>query len=74
MLNAVTVPVVRFPSHDRGGVYIAKLDPGADPLQYQYIRLYYTPNNGNLTTGTVTAFITTHIDKYTSYADNVTIS
>lgn len=57
-----------------GNVYIAKLDPGSAPLQYQYIRLLYTPNNGNLTTGTVSAHIVKDVQKYTSYPDNITIS
>jgi hypothetical protein len=53
---------------------IARLDPGADPLQYRYIRLKYTPNNGDLTTGSVTAFLCHNVDKYTAYADNIVIS
>ncbi len=57
-----------------GSVYYARLNPGSAPLQYQYIRLYYTPNNGDLTTGSVTAFIAKDIQKYVSYADNITIS
>lgn len=57
-----------------GNIYYARLNPGAAPLQYQYIRLKYTPNNGNLTTGTVTAGIVKDIQKYTSFADGLTIS
>lgn len=57
-----------------GATYYAKLDPGADPLAYRYLRLYYTPNNGDLTTGSVTAFITTDIAKFVAYAKNYTIS
>lgn len=53
---------------------IARLDPGSEPLQYRYIRLYYSPNNGDLTTGSFTAFITNDIEKYTAYADGYTIS
>lgn len=52
----------------------ARLDPGAAPLQYQYIRLLYTPNNGNLTTGTFTSGLVESIDKWTAYADGFTIS
>lgn len=55
-----------------GTVKIAALGP--DDLNLQYARLLYTPNNGNLTTGSITAFITKDIQKYTSYADNITIS
>ena len=57
-----------------GTVFIARLDPASAPLQYRYIQLYYTPNNGNLTTGTLDAHLTTNIDRWKAYADNVTIT
>jgi len=57
-----------------GNVYYAPIPPGSAPANYQYLRLKYTPNNGDLTTGTVTAFLTTDIQKYVSYADAVTVS
>lgn len=57
-----------------GDVFIAKLDPGSAPLQYRYIRLLYTPNNGDLSTGSVSAYLTNNIQKYKSFADNITIS
>lgn len=56
-----------------GTVKIAKLSPGLAPLAYQYIQLKYTPANGNLTTGSFTAFLTLDVEKYTSYADSITI-
>lgn len=65
-----TIPAVSA----AGAKFIARLDPASAPLQYRYIRLYYTPNNGNLTTGSFTAFITTDVDQYVAYADNITIS
>ena len=55
-----------------GTVKIAALGP--DDLNLQYAQLRFTPANGNLTTGSFTAFITKDIQKYTSYADNITIS
>jgi hypothetical protein len=55
-----------------GATKIAKLGP--DDLNLRYARLYYTPANGNLTTGSFTAFITNNVQKYTSYADAITIS
>ena len=55
-----------------GTKYIARIQP--DALNEQYARLYYTMANGDLTTGSVTAFITHDIDKYVAYADNITIS
>jgi hypothetical protein len=69
-LDLFTIPALAA----AGDVFIARLAPDAAPLQYRYIQLVYTPNNGNLTTGTVTAFITNNIQKYESYADNITIS
>lgn len=57
-----------------GNTYIARLDPGMASLQYRYIRLYFTPNNGDLSAGSVTAFITTNVQKYTSFVDAITIS
>jgi len=65
-----TIPAVSA----AGAVFYARLDPGAAPLQYRYIQLKYTPANGNLTTGSFTAFLTHNIQKYVSYADGITIS
>lgn len=57
-----------------GTVKIAKLSPGSAPLQYQYIRVKYTPTGGNLTAGSFTSFITNNVQKYTAFADAITIS
>lgn len=57
-----------------GAIYYAKLSPGADALQYRYLRLKYTPNNGNLTTGSLTAGIVHGIQKFTAYAKGYTVS
>lgn len=57
-----------------GNIYYAKLSPGSAPLQYQYIRLKYTPNNGNLSTGSVTAGLIVGEFKAPAYAKNYTIS
>lgn len=56
-----------------GAVYIARIAPGG-PSNYRYIRLYYTPNNGDLSAGSVTAFITHDVQAYTSYAKGYTVS
>lgn len=70
-----TETVITFPATSAAGtVKFARLNPGSGPLGYRYIQLKYTPANGNLTTGSFTAFLTTDIEKYVSYADNVTIS
>jgi hypothetical protein len=42
--------------------------------QYRYIRLKYTPNNGDLTTGSFTASLVHGIDKFVAYADGITIT
>lgn len=63
-----TIPAVSA----KGTKFIARIQP--DACNEQYARLYYTPSNGNLSAGAVTAFITHDIDKYVAYADNITIS
>lgn len=65
-----TIPAVTA----AGQVFYARLDPGAAPLAYRYIRLKYTPNNGDLSTGSFSAYLAHNIQKYTSYADSITIS
>lgn len=55
-----------------GTRYVARLQP--DVINERYLRAYFTPANGNLTTGTFSVFLTTNIDAYTSYADNIVIS
>ena len=57
-----------------GTVRYSPLVPGGAPEQYRYIRLKYTPANGNLTTGSLTAFITRDIQKWAAYNDAITIS
>ena len=57
-----------------GTVRIARLQPGGDPEQYQYLRLKYTPAGADLTGGKFNAFLVHDIQKYTSFADNITIS
>lgn len=56
-----------------GNVYIARISPDF-ASNYRYMQLYYTPNNGNLSTGSLTAFITHDVQKFTAYADGITIS
>jgi hypothetical protein len=57
-----------------GTVKYAALDPGAAPLQYRYIRLKYTPNNGDLTTGAVSAYLVEDVQQFVAYANNYTIT
>ena len=42
--------------------------------KFRYLGLHYTPNNGNLSTGSFTAFITDTPQLQVNYPDNVTIS
>jgi len=55
-----------------GDTFVAKLNPVTTPEQYA--RIYYTPNNGNLTTGSVTTFFTTNAQVWRKYAKNYTVS
>jgi hypothetical protein len=55
-----------------GTTLIAKLQPGQ--VDSRYTRINYTVANGNLTTGSITAFLTTDVQNYTAYADNYTIT
>jgi hypothetical protein len=47
---------------------------GPDDIDLRYSRLNFAVSGGNLTTGKFTGFLTTNIDKWRAYADNVTIS
>ena len=42
--------------------------------KYRYLELYFTPNNGNLSTGSFIAFITTNPQLNVLYPDGITIS
>jgi len=55
-----------------GTVKIARLQPGA--IDARYLRAFFTPAGGNLTTGSLTVFIAHDIDKWKAYADAITIS
>lgn len=55
-----------------GTQYIARIQPGG--ANERYMRLFYTMNNGDLTTGTVTAEIVHDVQKYTNYAKGYTVS
>lgn len=54
----------------------AKIISRIDPLKIteRYLQLSYTPNNGNLTTGAVKAYLVKDIDAFKAYADAITIS
>lgn len=57
-----------------GDTFIAPLHPRGDVEQYQYLDLGYSPNNGDLTTGKVTSFITQDPQAWVAKANNYTIS
>lgn len=56
-----------------GSKYFARINPDF-ASNYRYIRLYYTPNNGDLSAGAVTAFLTHGIDAQTNYPKGYQIS
>lgn len=56
-----------------GQKYYAKISPDF-ASNYRYIQLRYTPNNGNLTTGSFTAGLVVGIDKVTNFPKGYTIS
>ena len=65
--------VFTFPAVSAAGtVLIGALGP--DDLQYRYAQVSYSPNNGNLSTGSFTTFITHDIQRYKAFADNIIIS
>lgn len=55
-----------------GTTKIARLGP--DDINLRYAQLKYTVAGGDLSTGSFTAFITHDIEKWTAYADAITIS
>jgi hypothetical protein len=55
-----------------GTVFYGAIDPKV--FSYRYLDVYYTMNNGDLTTGTVTAFVTSDIQNSVVYAKGYTIS
>ena len=55
-----------------GDSFFARISPAVANLRY--IRLYYTPVTGDLTTGSVTAFITKDIQKVIDYPKGYTIT
>lgn len=59
-----------------GSLYFARLRPGADPLQYRYLRLKYTPTGGagSLSAGSITAGIVAGIQKTKAYANAAKIT
>lgn len=57
----------------QGQKYYAKISPDF-AANFRYLQLRYTPNNGNLSTGTFTAGIVKDIDKYNSYPKGYVIS
>lgn len=56
-----------------GDKFYARINPDF-AANYRYVRLKYTPNNGNLSAGSVTASIVKDIAKFVPYAKGYTIS
>lgn len=57
-----------------GDTFISPLHPKGAVEAYEFLSLKYTPNNGNLSAGAVTSFLTEETQAWTAYADNRTIS
>jgi len=55
-----------------GSRLVIKLPPGA--AYEQYIRVLYTPVTGDLTTGSVTTFLTKDLQAFTAYPIGYTVS
>lgn len=55
--TAYTLPALAAVTTSAATMYVAKLGP--IPVDAKYLQVYYTPNNGDLSTGAVTTFITT---------------
>ena len=55
-----------------GSKYVIPIAP--ELTKYRYLELYYTMTNGDLTTGSFTAFITTDPQLDAVYPDGITIS
>jgi hypothetical protein len=55
-----------------GSKLVAQLQ--VDKINSRYLRGYYTPANGNLTTGAVSLFLVKDIDAITAYANGYTIA
>lgn len=66
----VTIPAVTA----AGTEYYIKLPIGTTQSLQRYIRLYYTPADGNLSAGAIDAHIVKDIQKYTDYASGFSIS
>lgn len=73
--DAVVQDLVTLPALTAAGtLYFFPLTPEILNAYERYITLHYTPANGNLSAGKITAGIVKDIQRYTSYAKNYTIS
>lgn len=70
------VRLLRIPAASAAGSkFVAPLPNfSGSSTEYRYIKLYYDPQDGNLSTGTVTAGIVLDPPQDAVYADNITIS
>ena len=65
--------LVTIPALSAAGVKYA-IPVAFQATPYRYAQLYYTPNNGDLTTGSFTAQIIKDADLQYNYADAIVIS
>jgi hypothetical protein len=73
--GATVATLITFPALAAAGTVRYVRVPIALAVPFErYLALQYTPNNGNLTTGAITAAIVEDPQKYTSYASGFTIA
>jgi hypothetical protein len=70
---ATVVTMAVFTANSAAGT-VKIIQVPAEVATERYIRAYYTVANGNLSTGSFTTFLTTDIQAWRAYADNITIS
>lgn len=56
-----------------GSTYYFRVNP-MKATMYRYMQLYYTPNNGDLSAGAVSAYLVMSVQKNVSYPNAITIS
>ncbi len=57
-----------------GATFISPLHPAGAPEALRYLRLKYTPNDGDLSAGNFSAFLTDNVHQVRLFAKNYTIS
>ena len=83
--TTATQTLFRMPASTAAGtIFYARLDPAGmssaqalpttSPTSYRFLQITYTVTGGTLTTGTVTAFITSQVQQVPSYATGIIVA